>query len=139
MFRDHVAHQAAGSDYSGARAQHGNDARDRAALCSGRNCNNRLAALGARSSAQEVHLAADAAVKLVAYRVGANLAGKINLQSGVDRHHIVIACDPLRIVGVSGWSELKNRIIVHEIEKLLGSEGEPDNDLARLKILPRSG
>src|ERR1700674_2295983 len=88
---DHIANQSTRCDHTCAWTEERNDPRNCAVLCRGRHCNDRFPALGPRSAAQEVDLSADAAVELVAYRVGAYLAGEINLQSGVDCHHVVIA------------------------------------------------
>src|SRR5436190_7189730 len=139
MLGDHIANQSSGRDYTRAGAEHGDDPRNRAVLCGGGNRDDRLSSFGPRSAAEKVHLAPDAAVELIPYRVGAYLAGEINLQRRVYCHHVVIAGNQSRIIGVCGWVELEYRIVIHELEHLFRAQCEANNDLARLVVLARAG
>ena len=69
--------------------------------------------------AQEIDLPADAAVELVADRIGADLSGQIDLQRGIDRDHVVVARDQPGIVGVGRGMEFEDRIVVDEVEQVL--------------------
>src|SRR6266566_1386257 len=104
-----------------------------------RNRDDRLSSFGPRSTSEKVHLPADAAVELIPDRVGTYLAGEINLQRGVYCHHVVIAGNQSRIIGVCGWVELEYRIVIHELEHLSCPQRESNNDLARLVVLARAG
>src|SRR6266536_926098 len=134
-FGHHVTHQATRGHHAGARTQHGHDARDRSVFCGGGDRDDRLAALGAGGAAQEVNLSADAAVELVPDGIGADLAGEVDLQGGVDSDHAVIAGDQDGIVDVGGGVEFKDRVVVDEIENTLGAKNESDDDFARLEVL----
>src|SRR5208282_5060953 len=65
VFGDDVANEAARCDDASAGGKRGHDARDRVVFGGGGKGDDGLAAVGARSSAQEVHLATDAAVEMV--------------------------------------------------------------------------
>ncbi len=71
-----------------------------------------LALVGQRSAADEVHLAADAAVHALADRVGTHLAGQVDLDRRVDRDHALEAADDRRVVGVLGRTHLDHRVVV---------------------------
>ena len=108
-------------------------------LGGGRDRDDRLAALGTGGAAQEVDLSADSAVELVADGIGADLAGEIDLQSGVDGDHAVIARDQDGIVDVGGGVEFEDRVVVDEIEDTLRAKNESDDDFARLEVLALAG
>ena len=74
--------------------------------------------------AQKVHLPADAAVEEVADGIGTDLAGEIDLQRRVDRHHVVVAGDQCGVIGIGRGMELENRIVVHEIEQVVSCPGQ---------------
>jgi len=65
-------------------------------------------------------------------------AGQINLQSRVDCDHVVIASNPLRIVGLTVGRNSKMGCCPRS-RTVLGSQGKTDYDLARLEVLLGSG
>ena len=72
--------------------QRGDDARHRAVRGRRRQRDDRLAARRERRAADEVHLPADAGVDAVADRVGADLAGEVDLERRVDRDDAGRSC-----------------------------------------------
>src|SRR5215467_265458 len=135
IFCDHIANQPSRCNYACAGAENRNDSRDPATLCCGRNGDNRFPSCGSRRAAKKIDLSADTTVKLIADRIRTNLSSEINLQCGVYRYHIVIACNQSRIVGVCCRMELKYRVVIHELKYLFRAQHETNNDLARLVIL----
>ena len=89
-----------------------------------------LAARRARRAAVEVRLAADAGVELGAERVGAHLAGEVDLEGGVDGHHLVLLADDERVVDVLGGVEREQGVVVDVVVELLGAHAEAGDDLA---------
>src|SRR5579872_116404 len=88
-----ITHEATRSDYARTGVEHRNDPRNGSMLCRGRDGNDRLAALGARCSADKVDLSANSAVEGAADGIGTDLTREIDLDGGVDRHHFVVARD----------------------------------------------
>ena len=74
VFRDNVMHIPASGQHAGAMSQAGHDSRDGFALGGRRQCDDRLAVLGARRAADEVQLSAESAVETWPNGLGANLA-----------------------------------------------------------------
>ena len=114
-----VADQAARGDHAGSGIERGHDPRNLSLLRSRRNRDDRLATLGPRCSAKEIDLPADAAIKLVANRIGTDLPGQIDLHRGIDGHHLVVAGDQSGVVGIGGGVKLKNGIVFDKLEQPL--------------------
>ena len=106
---------------------------------SGRHCNYCLAPPAARRAADKINLAADAAVELIAQRIGADLTGQINLQPHVNSNHFIVLADDIRIVDVFGRVELEEGIVVDEIVKPFGAHTEACDDLAAIERLFSAG
>src|SRR5579862_6448136 len=134
-FSYHVPHQPARRDYACTRVQHGNNSRDLLILRRRGKRDDRLAALGIGSSAQEIHLSADSAVELVADRIRANLSGEIDLQRRVNCHHVVVSPDANRMVRVGRRMKLENRIVVHKLKQFFCAKRKAYDDLAGVEIL----
>jgi hypothetical protein len=77
--------------------------------------------------------------KLGADGIGAHLAGKVNLQRGVDRDHFILLADDERVVDVFRGMEREQRIIVHVVVNLLRAEAEAGHDFAAINRLAVSG
>ena len=90
-----------------------------------------LPPLRSRGAADEVHLAADARVEQRAQRVGADLAGQVDLDGRVDGDHALVLGDDEGVVGVVGRVELDDRVVVDEVVE---RACEPSTKLAT--ILP---
>ena len=80
----------------------------------GGECGDALAAFGHICAADEVELAAGAAEYSHSDGVGANLAGEVNLNRGVDCLHMRIAGDDPRVVGVFDRTHIHFRVVVYE-------------------------
>src|SRR5208282_4084370 len=104
----------------------------------GRNGNNRFATFRARGSTKEVNLPANAAIELGPNRIGADLAGQVDLQGRVNSHHLVVASDESGIVGIGRGMELEDGIVVHEVEQFLRSQCKSEDDLPRFEGLARA-
>src|ERR1700740_3793323 len=78
-----IADQAARSDDSRTRIEHGNDPRNGSVFRGRGKGNNRLAAFRTSRTAQEINLPADTAVELLTNGVRTHLTGGINLQGGI--------------------------------------------------------
>ena len=115
------------------------DARDGAALGRGRQGDDGLAAARLGRAAVEIHLPADAGEKFRADGIGADLAGEVNFQRGVDGHHLVLLADDGRVVDVFGRMEREQRIVVHVIVELLRAEAEAGDDFAAVNRLAVAG
>ncbi len=97
------------------------------------------AAGGAAGAAVEVDLAADARVEPGAQRVGADLAGQVDLQGRVDGHHLVLLADDERVVDVLGGVEGEERVVVDVVVQPPGAHAEAGDDLAPVDGLLGSG
>ena len=111
----------------GARPQAGHDARHRAARCGRRQRDDRLAAARARRAVHEIHLAADARVDRVPDRVGADLAGKVDLDCRIDRGHAVVLADDRDVIRAIAGMELDQRVVVDEVVEAAGAGDERGN------------
>ena len=136
---DDVVHVAARGDHAGAGREARHDARDRAVLGRRGQGDDRLAARRAGRAAVEVDLPADAGVESRAERVGADLAGEVDLQRGVDRHHLVLLADDERVVDVLGRVEGEQRVVVDVVVEPLGAHAEAGDDLAAVERLAAAG
>ena len=90
----------------------------------GRHGDDGLAAFGARGAANEINLATDAAVEIVADGVRTNLTGDVDLERGIDGHHFIVSGDDVGIVGVAAGMKFEHGIVVHEVEQLFGAQNE---------------
>ena len=85
----------------------------RAVAGGGRQGDDRLAALRAGRAADEVHLAADAAVEVVCRCESAHTwPVRSTSMRRVDGHHAVVLGDQERVVGVLGRVEFEDRVVV---------------------------
>jgi hypothetical protein len=115
VFGDDVVDVVAGGDDAGAFVEHGDDAADGVVFGGGEEGDDGQAVFGAGGAADEVELAADAAVEAGTDGVGADLAGQIDLDRRVDGDHAVVLGDVEGIVDVVGGVHLDNRIVVNEL------------------------
>ena len=77
--------------------------------------NDRLSALRARGSIDEIHLSSEAGEDLGTDGVTDDLAGEINLDSGVDGDHLGHLGDHEGIVGESDIADENGGVVVHEL------------------------
>ena len=81
----------------------------------------------------EIDLAADAAVKIIADGIRAHLAGGIYFEGGVDRDLLVVPADYERIIGISAGMKLENRIVIDKIVKPARAQHKPQDHLTRMQ------
>ena len=115
--------------------QHRNDARNLPILCSGGHRDDGLTAFATRGTANEIDLATNAAVEIGADGIGADLAGNIDLQGGIDGHHFVICGNDVGVVGVATGMKLEHRVVVDKIEELLGAQNKTQNNFPAMDRL----
>ena len=136
---DHVVHGSPGGHHARARLERRHDARDLAFLGGRGQGDDGAPAGGAPGALVEVRLPTDARVESGAQRVGAHLAGEIDLQRRVDGHHLVLLPDDERVVDVLRRVEGEHRVVVHVVVQLLGTHGEGSDDLAPVDGFLRPG
>jgi len=102
----HVA--SAGND-AGTRMQYGLNTRLLTATSGGRQSNDGLTSPRATRTSNEVNLTTNAAIEILADRIGTNLTCQVHLERRVDGHHPVVACDEKRVVCVLAWVKLHFR------------------------------
>ena len=134
---DNIVDVAARRDHPGARLEHGHDlahwlTADGGGAGEG---DDGLAALGTAGAVDKVDLPAHATVKPRADRIGAHLAGQINLDGRVDRDHAVILRDAEGIVDILRGVQLDHRVVMDEVIKPPGPHHETGHDLARVQRL----
>ena len=135
----YILHAGTCGDDAGTLAKISYDARDGPALRGGRQRDDGFAAAGFGRAAVEIHLPADAGEEFRADGVGADLAGQVNFQRGVDGHHFVLLADDGRVVDVFGRMKREQRIVVHVIVNLLRAEAEAGDDFAVVNRLAFAG
>ena len=92
-----------------------------------------------RGAADEVHLAADAAVDPVADRVGDDLAGQVDLDRRVDGGHPAERPDDVGVVGEVDRAHLDHRVVVDEVVQPPRAHHERGHDLAAVALLAGAG
>ena len=118
----------------------GGKVRDDLALAlgrAGREGDEGPAAFGEGAAVHEIVLAADAREDHVADGVGADLAGEIHLDGGIDGAGARILRDEERIVGVGDVEELHGRIVVDVSVHILRADGEGRDADAGMDFLER--
>src|SRR5665213_3054428 len=94
------------------------------------------AALGTRCSANEIQLPAEAAVRPCSERIGADLAGEIDLQRRIDGDHAVVLRYDKRIVGVADRPEFEDGVLMNAVTEPLRSKYEGRHRLAAMQRFP---
>ena len=100
---------------------------------------DRYPALRARRAVDKVELPADAAVKVRADAVGADLTRQVDLDRRVQGHLAIILGDHKGVVDVLGPVQLDDRVVVDKPIEPLGANDEPGDDLARVECLAAVG
>src|SRR3990172_5648056 len=136
---DHVADVVAGRGHARALLQHGYEARRLAAQGGAGEGDDRHAARRARGAVDEVQLTPHPAVEARADAVGAHLPRQIDLDGGVDRHHLRVLGDDKRVVDVVRGVELDHRVVVDEVVQPLRAQHEAGYDLPRVQRLALAG
>ena len=131
-------HARTGRHHASPLAEVRHDARDGAALGGGRQRDDGLAAARFGCAAVEIHLPADAGEKLRPDGIGAHLAGKVYLQRGIDRDHLVLLADDGRVVDVLRRLEGEEWIVVNVIVNPPRADGEAGDDFAMVRRLARA-
>ncbi len=132
---DDVVHVAARGHDACTRLEHGHDARDLTARRGGGQGDDGLTALGKRRAADEVHLAADARVDLVAYGVRAHLTAEVDLERCVDRADLVVLANQGRVVRSVAGMKLDEQVVVHELEQARRARDEARHRAAWVHLL----
>ena len=114
MFSNDIVGLEARGNHSGAGCKHWFDLAD-TFTCRRGHGDNRDSPFAAGSSIYEIMLSADTGEDACADGVGADLAGKIYFQTGVDGGDARVLCDYKRIVGVCHILEYHLLVIIHEI------------------------
>ena len=107
VFGHNVMNVGARSHHPRAGLEPGDDSGDRTVFRRGGKGDDRFSVFRARRAANEIHLPAEAAVKLSADGIRANLAGQIHFNRRADGDHPVIARDLKRVVGEFRGAEFK--------------------------------
>ena len=125
---------ARGAD-GGAFGEEGLDARDFAAGGGAGHGDDGLALAGERGAADEVHLAADAAVLADADGLAGHLPLQVHLEAGVDGDHAVVLRDDEGVVDVVDRVKLHVGVLVDEVVELACAHDEGDHGLAAVEGL----
>ena len=87
-------------------------------------------------AAHIVELAADAAVLPEADALGGHLPCYVNLHRGVDRYHVVVLGNYVRVVGIHETAGLALRVVVEEGVHAFAAHGEAEGGDAAVDIFP---
>lgn len=134
--RADVVNVGAGGDNTGANLQ----SRDNFAFAfvrDGWQCDDGFAATveAFSGSSDEVDLSTEAGVHAGADRVGADLAGQVDLDARVDGGHFRVLADDFGVVDVVDLQHLDERVVVDEVVELLGAHEETADDSAAVDLL----
>ena len=125
----HQVRQVPRNGDNGPRVQRGDDAGESALFGGGALGEDGPAAFGMVGAPGEVCGSPGAGVLLGADGLGTDLAGQIDLEGGIDGHHVVILGDDVRIVGVAAAAEAEAGMVVHEVvEEGISREEGPDSN-----------
>ena len=122
VLRHDVVHVGATGHDPGARLERGHDAGHLSPLGGRGHGDDRLAAFRSRGPSDEVDLPAEPGVDVGPDGVGANLAGQVDLDRGVDGHEVVVLADHEGVVDVLDGVGLDEWIVVEKLVELLGAE-----------------
>ena len=129
VFGHDPLHMGAGSHHARTGSQYRRNLAD-ALVGHRRHRDDRLATLAQRSPADEIHLTAHSGIELGTQRVGANLTGKVDLQSRVNRCHLGVLGNNELVVGITHIHHQHARVIIQEIIYLLASHHKGGHNLA---------
>lgn len=139
VLRHDAVHPVAGDGHHRAQGQGGPDLGHRAVPGGGGNDHDAPPSPGHIGPRREVHGAAGAGILMAVQRLGANLTGQVDLQSGVDGHHVVVLGDVIGVVHIGRGQQLDVRIAVDELIKRLVAPDEAADGLAGVKVLAPVG
>src|SRR6185437_9227495 len=101
----------------------------------GRHGDDREAAVRQGGAVDEIHLPAYTGVLIGAHRIGADLAGQIDLDRAVDGHHFRVLADHGGIVHIADIHHAYFRVVVYEVEKPAGAVDEGGHRPAGIDFL----
>jgi len=133
-----VVHVGTGGHHPGALPQERHDTGDTFRRHR-RQGDDRLAALGQRSTANEVHLAADARILQLANAVCADLPGKIDFNGAVDGGDLGITTYDVSVIDIRNIQHRNQRVVIEEVVQAPVPHDEAGDDLAGMHalLLPR--
>ena len=114
VLRHNKSHMGTGGHNSSSRAKHSHNLA-LTSLGGGGHSDDRLSALRARSSVDEIHLSSKAGEDLGTNGVTDNLAGDIDLDGGVDGDHLGHLGNHEGIVGEGNIADENGGVVVHEL------------------------
>ena len=134
VLRDQPMDMVTGRHDTGAFRQDRSDLAD-TLVGSRRHGDDGLAAFGERSAVGEVDLAADTTIELRTEGVGADLAGDVHLEGGVDGADLRVLGDDVRVVGIADIHHGHHRVVIDEVIDLLRTHQERGDHLALVDLL----